>query len=67
MRVTESWRLKDERYTLQGQADSATGEITFPPREVAPREVSAYTFGTNAEDESYILATEDMLTLAQDQ
>jgi len=43
MRVTESWRLKDERYKLGGvQSNENT---SYPPRPVDPRKVEVFEFG----------------------
>lgn len=48
MRLTEYWRLKEERYSLKGSRDKNTHEVNFPARPVAPREVEVYEFDTDA-------------------
>lgn len=40
--MSESWRLKPERYELRG--NTVAEKPTFPPRPVEPREVTLYTF-----------------------
>ena len=41
MRITQHWRLNDDRYELKGNAaDNETK--TFPPRNVESREVTTY-------------------------
>lgn len=47
MRVTESWRLKGQRYTLEGVQNEA-GQVNFPPRPVAPRAVMPFNFEDEA-------------------
>lgn len=44
MYLTETWRLKDQRYQLIGQVAQDTQELTFPPRPNAVREVESYDF-----------------------
>lgn len=44
MRVTEHWRLNDQRYELRGTRNPETQEINFPPRPVAVRQLEAYNF-----------------------
>lgn len=44
MYLTETWRLKDQRYQLIGQVAQDTQELTFPPRPHAVREVESYDF-----------------------
>jgi hypothetical protein len=50
MYLTETWRLKDQRYQLIGQVAQDTQELTFPPRPAAVREVPSYEFEAPAPD-----------------
>lgn len=51
MRLTEHWRLKSERYTLQQNNEVQTsGENTFPARPVMRREVTLYDFSGKQQD-----------------
>ena len=44
MYLTENWRLKRQRYNLNGSELPETKELTFPPRSVTPRDVEVYDF-----------------------
>jgi hypothetical protein len=48
MYLTENWRLKAQRYILQGVRTPETHEVTFPPRPVTPRDVETYEFDDTA-------------------
>ncbi len=48
MRVSENWRLKKQRYALEGKV-SQDGKVVFPPRDVEPRQVETYDFNKQAE------------------
>jgi len=63
MRVTECWRLKDSRYELKGAVDYDNQTVTFPPREVQPREVKVYDFNMPTAD--YVWQTEPVYAEAQ--
>lgn len=57
MRITESWRLKNERYALKCPVDIQVGmNETFPPRLVKPKEVELYDFSNNRSEEIKSLA-----------
>jgi hypothetical protein len=43
MRISENWRLKNQRYSLTGSRDE-NGNVEFPPRAVKPRQVENYDF-----------------------
>ncbi len=36
MHVAQSWRLKGQRYAMQGAKCDNCGQVSFPPREVCP-------------------------------
>ena len=46
MRIAQTWRLKGQRYALQGSKCQNCQNVMFPPREVCPycqaRNVAAY-------------------------
>lgn len=50
MRVSENWRLKKQRYTLEGTINE--GKVAFPPRPVEPRPVETYDF--NKPEQPYV-------------
>lgn len=53
MRVSENWRLKKQRYTLEGKVNEETGKVSFPPRPVEPRQVETFDFSKPAQPEAY--------------
>ncbi len=46
MRLTEYWRLKDHRYTLEGAFHNSKVAESYPPRANPSREVEVYEFRT---------------------
>ncbi len=59
MDLPRHWRLKEQRYKLEGSECAACGEKLFPPREVCPhcrgRELLPYRF--NGAGEVYSFST----------
>lgn len=51
MRVSQNWRLKKQRYALEGTINE-DGKVSFPPRTVEPRNVETFDFGKQ-EREAY--------------
>lgn len=64
MRITENWRLKSERYTLEGAQPTEIENPCFPPRPVQAREVEIYDFKAT-EPAEYVWATETSYAEAQ--
>ena len=57
MDFARTWRLKAARYRLEGQRNTATGEVRFPARPAAPSEEAAlwepFTFSGKGEIYSF--------------
>lgn len=53
MHIPKNWRLKNQRYQLQGACDT-NGDMEFPPRPVVVQQrfVVRYDFSERFEDEA---------------
>ncbi len=52
MRLTEYWRLKDQRYTLDGAFHNGKVADSYPPRANPQRDVEVYDFQREATPKS---------------
>lgn len=54
MSLTQTWRLKNQRYQLKGSRTSDTHEFVFPPRPVSLRKTQPMVFaGSSPKPEDY--------------
>ncbi len=60
MYLTDVWRLKTQRYILEGNRVPETKEVTFPPRPVAPRDVKKYDWPDESEKDRSELSFRDL-------
>jgi len=49
MEIPRHWRLKAQRYRLEGSICSTCGQLTFPPRPVCPQCTTPQVLNTGCE------------------